>query len=93
MDSRSLVALLALGVGAFYVLRALFLGWAEWTRQGIVYRSSAVAAERLLARYLAADYLFHARRRSASLIEPMRARLTLLTNWSRDPQSTSWRKR
>ena len=33
--------------------------------------SSAVAAERLLARYLAADYLFHARRRSASLIEPM----------------------
>ncbi len=70
-DPRSLVALLALGVGAFYVLRAVFLGWAEWTRQGIVYRSSAVAAERLLARYLAADYLFHARRRSASLIEPM----------------------
>ena len=70
-EPRSLVALLALGVGAFYVLRAVFLGWAEWTRQGIVYRSSAVAAERLLARYLAADYLFHARRRSASLIEPM----------------------
>ena len=69
-NPRSLVALLALGVGAFYVLRALFLGWAEWTRQGIVYRSSAVAAERLLARYLSADYLFHARRRSASLIEP-----------------------
>ena len=34
-------------------------------------RARAVAAERLLARYLAADYLFHARRRSASLIEPM----------------------
>jgi ABC-type multidrug transport system fused ATPase/permease subunit len=45
--------------------------WAEWLRQGTVYRSSAVAAERLLARYLGADYLFHARRRSASLIEPM----------------------
>ena len=30
-DPRSLVALLALGVGAFYVLRAVFLGWAEWT--------------------------------------------------------------
>ena len=65
------VALLALGVGVFYVLRAAFLSWAEWLRQGTVYRSSAVAAERLLARYLAADYLFHARRRSASLIEPM----------------------
>ena len=53
------------------MLRAAFLSWAEWLRQGTVYRSSAVAAERLLARYLAADYLFHARRRSASLIEPM----------------------
>jgi ABC-type multidrug transport system fused ATPase/permease subunit len=70
-DPRALVALLALGVGIFYVLRAAFLSWAEWLRQGIVYRSSAVAAERLLARYLAADYLFHAKRRSASLIEPM----------------------
>ncbi len=71
IEPRSLVALLALGVGAFYVLRAVFLSWAEWLRQGIVYRSSAVAAERLLARYLASDYLFHAKRRSASLIEPM----------------------
>jgi ATP-binding cassette subfamily C protein len=70
-DPRALVAVLALGVGVFYVLRAAFLSWAEWLRQGTVYRSSSVAAERLLARYLAADYLFHARRRSASLIEPM----------------------
>jgi len=70
-EPRSLVALLALGVGAFYVVRAMFLSWAEWLRQGVVYRSSAVAAERLFARYLASEYLFHARRRSASLIEPM----------------------
>lgn len=70
-EPRELVAALALGVGVFYVLRAAFLSWAEWLRQGIVYRSSAVAAERLLSRYLAADYAFHAKRRSASLIEPM----------------------
>jgi ATP-binding cassette subfamily C protein len=70
-DPRALVALLALGVGIFYVLRAAFLSWFEWIRQGTVYRASAVAAERLLSRYLAADYLFHAKRRSASLIEPM----------------------
>jgi ATP-binding cassette subfamily C protein len=70
-DPRSVVALLALGIGVFYVLRAAFLSWAEWLRHGIVYRSSAVAAERLLQRYLGAEYLFHARRRSASLIEPM----------------------
>ena len=70
-DPRGLVAMLALGVGIFYVLRAAYLSWAEWLRQGTVYRSSSVAAERLLARYLAADYLFHAKRRSASLIEPM----------------------
>jgi len=70
-DARSVVAVLALGVGLFYVVRAAFLSWAEWQRLGTVYRSSAAAAERLLSRYLAADYLFHARRRSASLIEPM----------------------
>jgi ABC-type multidrug transport system fused ATPase/permease subunit len=70
-DPRALVALLTLGVGLFYVMRAAFLSWAEWLRQGTVYRSSAVAAERLLARYLGAEYLFHAKRRSASLIEPM----------------------
>ena len=70
-DPRALVAALTLGVGVFYVLRAVFLSWAEWLRHGIVYRSSALAAERLLARYLAADYLFHAKRRAASLIEPM----------------------
>jgi ABC-type multidrug transport system fused ATPase/permease subunit len=69
-NPRALVALFALGVGAFYIVRAAFLSWAEWIRQGTVYRSSSIAAERLLARYLAADYLFHARRRSASLIEP-----------------------
>ena len=68
---RALVALLALAVAAFYFLRAAFLSWAEWLRMGTVYGSSAIAAERLFARYLAADYLFHVRRRSASLIEPM----------------------
>ncbi|MBY0493167.1 MAG: ABC transporter ATP-binding protein/permease [Cyanobacteria bacterium] len=70
-NERAVVALLTLFVGIFYVLRAAFLSWAEWLRHGIIYRSSAVTAERLLARYLAADYLFHARRRSASLIEPI----------------------
>lgn len=70
-DPRGLVALLTLGVGVFYVFRAAFLSWFEWVRQGTVYRSSAIAAERLLTRYLGAEYLFHARRRSATLIEPM----------------------
>ena len=70
-EPRAVVAVLALGVGVFYVLRAAFLSWVEWVRQGIVYGSSAIAAERLLARYLGADYPFHVKRRSASLIEPM----------------------
>ncbi len=70
-DPRAVVAALALGVGAFYLARALFLSWVEWVRQGIVFRSSAAAAERLLARYLAADYRFHVTRASASLIQPM----------------------
>jgi len=70
-DPRAVVATLALGVGVFYLGRALFLSWVEWFRQGVIFTSSALAAERLLARYLAADYQFHARRRSASLIQPM----------------------
>ena len=70
-DPRAVVATLALGVGVFYLARALFLSWVEWVRQGVIFQSSAAAAERLLARYLAADYLFHVRRRSASLIQPM----------------------
>ncbi len=70
-DPRAVVAMLALGVGAFYLARGLFLSWVEWVRQGVVFTSSSIAAERLLARYLAADYLFHVRRRSASLIQPM----------------------
>ena len=70
-EPRTLVALLALGVGVFYILRAAYLSWAEWVRMGTVYGSSAIAAERLLARYLAADYLFHVKRRSAGVIEPM----------------------
>ena len=70
-DPRRIVAVLALGVAVFYIARAAFLSWADWVKQGVVYGSAASAAERLLARYLAADYLFHVRRRSASLIEPM----------------------
>jgi ATP-binding cassette subfamily C protein len=70
-DERAVVALLALVVGVFYIFRAVFLSWAEWVRHGVVYASAAAAAERLLARYLAADYAFHVRRRSASLIEPI----------------------
>ena len=70
-DPRAVVAGLALAVGVFYLLRAAFISWAEWLRQGVVYHSSALAAERLLGRYLAADYPFHVKRRSASLIEPM----------------------
>jgi ATP-binding cassette subfamily C protein len=68
---RAVVALLALAVAGFYLLRAAYLSWAEWVRTGTVYGSSAIAAERLLAKYLTADYLFHVRRRSASLIEPI----------------------
>ena len=70
-DPRAVVATLALAVGVFYLGRALFLSWVEWVRQGIIFNSSAGAAERLLARYLAADYLFHVKRHSSSLIQPM----------------------
>ena len=42
-DPRAVVASLALGVGAFYLLRVGFLSWVDWVRQGVVYHSSAAA--------------------------------------------------
>ncbi len=68
-DPARIVALLIGVVAVFYVLRALFLGWAEWFKESTVARSAAQAADRLFARYLSADYLFHRQRRSASPIQ------------------------
>jgi ABC-type multidrug transport system fused ATPase/permease subunit len=68
-DPRAIVALLIGLVAVFYVLRAAYLVWAEWFKESTVARSAARAADRLFARYLAADYLFHLQRRSSSLIQ------------------------
>jgi ATP-binding cassette, subfamily B, bacterial PglK len=67
-DPRSLLAALTIAVAGFYIFRALFLFWTEWMKESVIHRSGARAAERLFSRYLAADYPFHLRRRSASLI-------------------------
>ena len=68
-DPPAIIAFLIALVALFYVLRAVFLIWAEWFKESTVARSGAKAAERLFARYLAADYLFHLKRRSASPIQ------------------------
>jgi ABC-type multidrug transport system fused ATPase/permease subunit len=68
-DPAAVLAVLTGAVAGFYILRAAFLSWTEWLKESVIHRSGARAAERLFARYLAADYLFHLRRRSSSLIE------------------------
>lgn len=68
-DTRGLLVALTVTVAAFYTFRALFLLWADWTKESIIHRSAARAAERLFSRYLTADYMFHRRRRSTTLIE------------------------
>lgn len=65
---QTLVAALIVVVAVFYLARALFLTWVEWVKESVIHHSGARVAERLFARYLAADYAFHLRRRSASLI-------------------------
>ena len=65
-DPRAILGLLIALVALFYVLRGLYLTWAEWLKESTVARSAAKAADRLFARYLAADYLFHLKRRSTS---------------------------
>lgn len=67
-DLQTLVAALTISVALFYVGRAFFLTWVEWIKESVIHYSGARAAERLFARYLAADYAFHLRRRSAALI-------------------------
>jgi ATP-binding cassette subfamily C protein len=68
-DPRAIIGLLIALVALFYVLRGLYLTWAEWLKEATVAKSAAKAADRLFARYLAADYLFHLRRRSSSPIQ------------------------
>jgi ATP-binding cassette subfamily C protein len=68
-DPATIIGLLIALLALFYVLRAAFLVWAEWFKESTVARSGAKAAEGLFARYLAADYLFHLKRRSASPIQ------------------------
>ena len=67
-DPPAIVAVLTGIVGGLYVVRALFLAWAEWVKETTIGLSVARAAEQLFARYLAADYLFHLKRRSSSLM-------------------------
>jgi ATP-binding cassette subfamily C protein len=67
-DPAAIVGLLIGLVALFYVLRGMYLTWAEWLKESTVARSAARAADRLFARYLAADYLFHLKRRSSSPI-------------------------
>jgi ATP-binding cassette, subfamily B, bacterial PglK len=68
-DVRTMVAALIVAVAAFYVVRALFLALVEWAKESVIHSSGARAGERLFARYLAADYAFHLKRSSASLIQ------------------------
>ena len=68
-DPAAILGLLIVLVAAFYLVRAALLIGADWLKESTVARSAAKAADRLFARYLAADYLFHLRRRSASPIQ------------------------
>lgn len=65
----AVIAALTILVAVFYVGRALFLAWAEWVKESTIAHSATRAADRLFARFLAADYPFHLRRRSAELIQ------------------------
>jgi ATP-binding cassette subfamily C protein len=76
-DPPAIVATLTGLVAALYLGRALFLGWAEWLKESTISQSGTLAAERLFARYLAAEYPFHFRRRSTELIQEV-ARATVV---------------
>ena len=68
-DPLAVIAALTVAIALFYVVRALYLMWAEWIKESTIARSSNRAADRLFARYLSADYPFHLKRRSSQLIQ------------------------
>jgi ATP-binding cassette subfamily C protein len=68
-DPAAIVAALTIATALLYIARGAILAFSEWRRERTVHQTAARASERLFARYLAADYLFHVRRQSASLIE------------------------
>lgn len=68
-DPPAIVAFLIAAVAGFYVARGLVLAWVEWVKETTLGLSVARAGERLFSRYLAADYAFHLRRRSAALMQ------------------------
>ena len=68
-DPQTIIAGLTLAIALFYLGRGLLLATSDWLRERAVQQSGAYVAERLVARYLHADYLYHVRRQSASMIE------------------------
>ncbi|MGH9176830.1 MAG: ATP-binding cassette domain-containing protein, partial [Vicinamibacterales bacterium] len=68
-DPPAIIAALTGAIALFYIARAVYLSWAEWVKESTITQSATRAADRLFARYLAADYPFHLKRRSSQLIQ------------------------
>jgi len=68
-DPAQIIGALTALVALFYIVRAALLSWTEWLKESTVGRSASQAGERLFSHYLHADYAFHLRRRSASMIQ------------------------
>lgn len=68
-DPPAIIATLTIVTAIMYIARGALLAGTEWMLERTLHQSAARTSERLFARYLSADYLFHVRRRSASLID------------------------
>ena len=68
-NPTAVLGVVTTGVALFYVLRALYVSWAEWVKESTIAASTTKAADRLFSRFLSADYPFHLRRRSSELIQ------------------------
>jgi ATP-binding cassette subfamily C protein len=68
-DPAAIVAFLTIATAVLYIIRGLLISFNEWLRERTVHQTAARTSERLFAKYLSADYLFHLRRQSASLID------------------------
>jgi ABC-type multidrug transport system fused ATPase/permease subunit len=66
---QDLIIWMTTGVLIFYIGRGLVLTLFAWIQETVVQRSASEVARRLFEAYLAAPYVFHLRRNSATLIQ------------------------
>ena len=64
---------------AFYLLKAIFIGWLTWRQMSLVFGIQAQLSQRLFTSYLNRPYTFHLQRNSAQLLHNVTSEVVAFT--------------